>query len=179
MSASQRITCSAPKEPKEIFARACALPLGGCCSSIVLFYSDRLACNACHGRCIELGMIAGTRLWPPAPAMGPAGLTVVFWVIRQLRDGRSLFARAKAPEGHPRVCSGRNPRASSPVLEDVRKFQRSCVTRALIPVPSECLWLHADCMIYLLVPVLCVRCPELYLMHVDMRDAIVLSCSLL
>ena len=35
----------------------------------------RPACmHACHGRCIEVGMIAGTRLWPAAPAMGPAGL---------------------------------------------------------------------------------------------------------
>ncbi len=52
-------------------------------------------------------------------------LPLALWVIRQLRYGRSLFARAKAPGGHPRACSGRNPRASSPVLEDVRKFQRS------------------------------------------------------
>jgi len=55
-------------------------------------------------------------------------LPLALWLIRQLRYGRSLFARAKAPGGHPRVCSGRNPRASSPVLEDVRK---SCFSLSL------------------------------------------------
>ncbi len=39
---------------------ACALSLGRCRSSIVLFLLRQACMHACHGRCIELGVIAGT-----------------------------------------------------------------------------------------------------------------------
>ena len=54
----------------------CGLPLGGCCSSIVIFYSDRLACRHVVADASRFGTIAGTRLWPSVPQWGPAGLAV-------------------------------------------------------------------------------------------------------
>jgi len=50
--------------------------------------------HACHGRCIELGVLAGTWSWPAAPAVGHAGFAVGIAGAPTAR-GRVVAVRAK------------------------------------------------------------------------------------